>query len=99
MNGRGWTPQELKLLNKLLEERKSDYEIARMLGRKRSSVRSRRDYVRPLPHDMSRMEVADPSVLAERDRRLSLNHTDLTAYLMGDPVPSSGQSALERRAG
>lgn len=37
-----------------------------------------------------------PEVLADRDRRADLYHTELTAILCGDPLPC--QSALGRRA-
>ena len=39
--------------------------------------------------------VADPSALAERDKRLARNPVSLTAALCGDPLP--GYSALDNR--
>lgn len=35
------------------------------------------------------------NVMAERDRRLALNHATLTAAVFGDPLP--GRSALDRK--
>lgn len=36
-----------------------------------------------------------PIALADRDRRMDIEHPTMTAMLMGDPLP--GQSALDRR--
>lgn len=38
---------------------------------------------------------APAEVLAERDRRMALEHASLTAALLGDPLP--GRSALDKR--
>jgi len=38
----------------------------------------------------------DEKLLAERDRRSALEHREPTGFLMGDPKPGSGQSALEQ---
>ena len=40
-------------------------------------------------------EKVSPVILAERDRRLALQHTNLTAAHLGDPLP--GYSALDRK--
>lgn len=46
--------------------------------------------------EITRFTRPDPETLAERDWCLSRGPRDLTAALLGDPLP--GRSALERRA-
>jgi hypothetical protein len=57
-------------------------------------MRAKRQNAEPLHIEQSFR--ASVEALAERDRRMSLQHTSLTAALQGDPLP--GRSALDKRA-
>lgn len=64
-------------------------------GRRQAQVERTRGY---RSGEIRRVEkagvaVAPDSVLAEREARLAKSHSDLTAELMGDPLP--GRSALD----
>jgi Myb-like DNA-binding domain len=109
MNGK-WTDEETAILEAFAAEhvrigRIPWLRLAEMLGRTKHScedkwarIRARNQQL-PQPR-FSRGQIhlkASAEALIERDRRYAIKPRDLTAELMGDPLP--GESALEKRRG
>lgn len=91
---REWTPADTEMLEALLTEGLNKNQIAETMGRARQVIHRRiTGELSTNPSDRRRV-VADadfkitipPEVLADRDRRLSMQPRDLTALLCGDPI-------------
>lgn len=96
----GWTRAEMDRLLEARDVYKQSWdEIAVLLGRPNGTVYSKYYYLKNLytgPRE-SIGSVQVPAPIAQEWRtRLALAPRDITAALMGDPLP--GYSALERRA-
>lgn len=98
-----WTDREKQLLINMRWLGKSWAQIGAAVGHPaekcKSMHRSRGCSHLAVTAKIHRVEdkiVAPPEVIAEHTRRSSLRPRDLTAFLLGDPLP--GYSALERRA-
>jgi len=97
---RPWTLKEYQLAVKLRRERYSCEAIGAILGRSATAVH---DKLYHGPHSgvpralMRRAQPVrpEPVALSEQAYRNALPPRDLTAWIMGDPLP--GYSALDRR--
>lgn len=96
---KGWTKAEIDHLLLLRDKyRKGWDEIAKVIGRPSGTVYSKYYYLKNLyiGHKVAVGTKAIPEpIVADWRQRMSLAPRDLTASLMGDPLP--GHSALERR--
>ena len=103
-----WKPDDIALLVDLRAQGAAINDIAERLNRTVASVHGKLNHIRaerrPRPKaKMGRPPITPPpddhriAALAARDRRLALAPRDLTASLLGDPLP--GYSALDRREG
>jgi hypothetical protein len=93
MSWRAWTAQEDATARQMRREGRSKREIARVLGRRLSSVCDRLNG-KPSP---APPRVVPDEVRAEHAHRAALAPRDLTAAICGDPLP--GYSALDKRRG
>lgn len=99
------THEQRDMITKLHAEGHGHAAIARQLGLTYKQVSNRvarermkvheREIKRALGYPDKGPEIPH-YVWTDRDRRLSITPRDITAALMGDPLP--GMSALERRA-
>lgn len=95
MSGRWLTPDEIHTAQLLRREGKTLGAIARRLGRGRETIRDAcKGLGRVVIHDVQAVAVPD-HVLVEREQRLARQPRDLTAAIVGDPLP--GSSALDRK--
>lgn len=91
-----WSDKDEKLCRQLLDSGKTSAEVGAIIGRTAKAVRNKMCSPKSLKvHSVVSMHVPR-EILAERDRRVGLQHRDLTAAFFGDPLP--GFSALERQA-
>jgi transposase-like protein len=95
-----WTPESIALLQQRLADGVSVTAIAKELGRERTIVRAKIDYLQNFDRGRPgagnvKAPVISPSQWEERDRRLAAPPRDLTGAMLGDPPV--GFSALERR--
>lgn len=95
MSGRLLTPDEIHTARLLRREGKTFGQIAQYLGRSRETISEAcKGLARIVIHDAQAVAIPD-HVLAEREQRLALQPRDLTAAIVGDPLP--GSSALDRK--
>jgi response regulator RpfG family c-di-GMP phosphodiesterase len=95
MSGHPLTSDEIHTARLLRREGKTFGQIARRLGHSRESIRDVcKGLARIVIHDVKAVAIPD-HVLAERDQRLARQPRDLTAAIVGDPLP--GRSALDRK--
>jgi transposase len=96
---KSWPPEETAQLLRLRDECKLGWsEIAKRLGRASGTCHSKYTYVK---NGASKNKVARPEPVSAEShrewlRRMSLSPANLTAALLGDPLP--GYSALDKRS-
>jgi hypothetical protein len=94
-----WRADELEMLHRMRAEGHLFTDIDRALGRGIGASSTKFSELHPsgVVKAMPGVDGAAVSadLLRERDRRMSVQHHDLTAAFFGDPLP--GQSALDRR--
>src|SRR5437868_917874 len=93
---RPWTDEEVKTAVAMREAGARYTEIGAALGRHKAGVRTKlveEQRRTTTSHVVETLRVPE-HVLAERDRRYALTPCDLTALLLGDPLP--GYRALDR---
>jgi hypothetical protein len=106
-NRRPWSAEDLALAQLLREQKLTYSEIGKRIGRVPGAVRDKliaaaeqnwrlEHGTPPAPGSPVRTIDIPPEVQHERDRALAAPR-DLTAILLGDPLP--GRSALDRRMG
>ena len=95
MSGRWLTPDEIHTAQLLRREGKTFGQIGRRLGRSREAIRDAcKGLAHTVVHNVPSVGVPD-HVLAEREQCLARQPRDLTAAIVGDPLP--GRSALDRK--
>lgn len=97
LRARPWTDKEAEDARRLYRVHKKYSTVGKILGRPASSVRSRLNDAEVGERNRSIPErtIVPAFVLEDRERRYQLAPRDLTAALLGDPLP--GLSALEQR--
>ena len=94
---RQWTDEDQAIAFKLYSKHQSCKRVGELMGRSASTVRERLQGTRGEGRRRCIPDVTHvpPEVLADRDRRMQLAPRDLTAAIMGDPLPTC--SYLESR--